>query len=329
MPLLHVLGCKIISPHIKSLTKVLFHVRSYSTSQSTAELFSKEDSLPEIRDKLRGLGQGSIDFVPDYQPGIGLITLNNPTRHNAMSGVMMSQLADLTDKLENEPADLAGLIVTGSVPAKAFCAGLDLSTAKEYLLTPVAGVAFGRLMHDTLSRFSRLPLISVASLAYPALGGGAEISTACDFRVLAPSSRIQFLQTRMAIAPAWGATNRLIRLIGRSKALKYLASSAPISPDVGYQIGLVDHVSQDSLDPYTQCLEDSAKMLASFFVLDSKGNRVSPRALQGIKKLVAHADLVNDDIEYDMEVLSKLWGSEENLKAVLGGGQKSKTTKKE
>jgi hypothetical protein len=124
MPLLPVLGCKIISPHIKSLTKVLFHVRSYSTSQSTAELFSKEDSLPEIRDKLRGLGQGSIDFVPDYQPGIGLITLNNPTRHNAMSGVMMSQLADLTDKLENEPADLAGLIVTGSVPAKAFCAGL-------------------------------------------------------------------------------------------------------------------------------------------------------------------------------------------------------------
>ena len=203
----------------------------------------------------------------------------------------------------------------------------DLSTAKEHLLSPVAGVAFGRLMHDTLSRFARLPYITVASLAYPALGGGAEISTACDFRVLAPSSRIQFLQSRMAIAPAWGATSRLVRLIGRSKALKYLASSAPISPEIGLHMGLVDHISQDGPDPYSLCLEDSANMLASF-VLDPKGNRVSSRALQGIKKLVAHADLGNDDIDYDMEVLSKLWGSEENLKAVLGGGQKSQTSKK-
>jgi ethylmalonyl-CoA/methylmalonyl-CoA decarboxylase len=100
------------------------NAKHYSTSQPTAELFSPHDSLPEIRTKLRGLGQGTIDFVPDYQPGVGLITLNNPTRHNAMSGVMMSQLADLTDKLESEPTDLAGLIVTGAMPAKAFCAGL-------------------------------------------------------------------------------------------------------------------------------------------------------------------------------------------------------------
>ncbi|KAI9289697.1 ClpP/crotonase-like domain-containing protein [Umbelopsis sp. AD052] len=320
MPLF-LLRSKIALPHVRSLV----NAKPYSTLQPTVELFSPRDSLPEIRDKLRGLGQGTIDFVPDYQPGVGLITLNNPTRHNAMSGVMMSQLADLTDKLENEPTDLAGLIVTGAMPAKAFCAGLDLSTAKEHLLSPVAGVAFGRLMHDTLSRFSRLPYITVASLAYPALGGGAEISTACDFRVLAPSSRIQFLQSRMAIAPAWGATNRLIRLIGRSKALKYLASSAPISPELGLHMGLVDHISQDGPDPYTLCLEESANMLASF-VLDPKGNRVSSRALQGIKKLVAHADLAHDDIEYDMEVLSGLWGSEENLKAVLGGGQKSKSS---
>lgn len=188
-------------------------------------------------------------------------------------------------------------------------------------MSPVAGVAFGRLMHDTLSRFSRLPLITVASIGYPALGGGAEISTACDFRVLAPTSRIQFLQSRMAIAPAWGATNRLVRLIGRSKALKYLASSAPISPETGLQLGLVDHITDESYDPYNRCLDDATKILTSF-AFDGKGNRVSPRALQGIKKLVAHADPI-DDIEYDMEVLSQLWGSPENLQAVLGGGQKN------
>jgi Enoyl-CoA hydratase/isomerase len=118
MPLF-LLGSKIASPHVRSLAIAFLSAKPYSTFQPASR-----DSLPEIRDKLRGLGQGTIDFVPDYQPGVGLITLNNPTRHNAMSGVMMSQLADLTDKLENETADLAGIIVTGAMPAKAFCAGL-------------------------------------------------------------------------------------------------------------------------------------------------------------------------------------------------------------
>lgn len=130
MPLF-LLGSKIASLHVRSLTRAYWHAKPYSTSQPTTELFSPHDSLPEIRNKLRGLGQGTIDFVPDYQPGVGLITLNNPTRHNAMSGVMMSQLADLTDKLENEPTDLTGLIVTGAMPAKAFCAGLGKKKKKQ------------------------------------------------------------------------------------------------------------------------------------------------------------------------------------------------------
>jgi hypothetical protein len=98
--------------------------RSFTTPPSSSELFESSDTLPTIRDKLRNLGHGSVDFIPDYQPGIGLVQLNNPARHNAMSGIMMSQLADLTDKLESRPNDLVGLIVTGSQPSKAFCAGL-------------------------------------------------------------------------------------------------------------------------------------------------------------------------------------------------------------
>jgi ethylmalonyl-CoA/methylmalonyl-CoA decarboxylase len=201
-----------------------------------------------------------------------------------------------------------------------FSTTLDLSTAKEHLLSPVAGVAFGRLMHDTLSRFSRLPLVTVASVGHPALGGGAEISTACDFRVLAPTSRIQFLQSLMAIAPAWGATGRLVHLIGRARALQYLGTSAPISAQVGSQIGLVDRICDISPDPHTSCLEESVNFLTSF-THDEKGNRVSPRAIQGIKKLVVQTD-GPEDIEYDMNILSQLWGSEENLRAVLGGGSK-------
>lgn len=111
-----------------------FHGIKYQSSQAaTSELFTENDSLAEIRHKLRALGQGSIDFVPDYQPGIGLVTLNNPVRHNAMSGIMMSQLADLTDKLEAQPNDLVGLIVTGAMPSKAFCAGLGIKAPQDSL----------------------------------------------------------------------------------------------------------------------------------------------------------------------------------------------------
>lgn len=98
--------------------------RHFTTPNSSSELFTPSDTLPTIRDKLRKLGHGTIDFTPDYRPGIGLVQLNNPARHNAMSGVMMSQLADLTDHLESQPSDLIGLIIIGSQPSKAFCAGL-------------------------------------------------------------------------------------------------------------------------------------------------------------------------------------------------------------
>lgn len=111
-------------------SRTLLATFSYTKDASPASLLSPTDSLPTIRNKLRAIGEGSVDFDPSYAPGIALITLNNPSRHNALSGKMMAELADVVDTLERwtsfeskEREDLVGLILTGS-EGKSFCAGL-------------------------------------------------------------------------------------------------------------------------------------------------------------------------------------------------------------
>ncbi|KAK2493018.1 hypothetical protein MC885_009284 [Smutsia gigantea] len=138
--------------------------------------FHEED----VRKQLQQFPGGSIDLQKE-DSGIGILTLNNPTKMNAISGVMMLQLLEKVIELENW-TEGKGLIVHGA--KNTFSSGSDLNTVKA-LRTPEAsidGMALCMFMQNTLTRFMRLPLISVALVQGRALGGGAEFTTACDFR---------------------------------------------------------------------------------------------------------------------------------------------------
>ncbi|XP_008063803.1 ethylmalonyl-CoA decarboxylase isoform X3 [Carlito syrichta] len=140
---------------------------------STSHGFHEE----EIKKKLQQFPGGSIDLQKDDN-GIGILTLNNPSKMNAFSGVMMLQLLEKVIELENW-TEGKGLIVRGA--KYTFSSGSDLNAVKA-LGTPEDGMALCMFMQNTLTRFMRLPLISVALVQGRALGGGAEFTTACDFR---------------------------------------------------------------------------------------------------------------------------------------------------
>ncbi|XP_069455120.1 ethylmalonyl-CoA decarboxylase isoform X5 [Ovis canadensis] len=131
----------------------------------------------EVKKKLEQFPGGSIDLQKENN-GIGIITLNNPSKMNAFSGVMMLQLLEKVIELENW-TEGKGLIVRGA--KNTFSSGSDLNAVKA-LGTPEDGMAVCMFMQNTLTRFMRLPLISVALVQGQALGGGAEVTTACDFR---------------------------------------------------------------------------------------------------------------------------------------------------
>ncbi|XP_012516309.1 PREDICTED: ethylmalonyl-CoA decarboxylase isoform X1 [Propithecus coquereli] len=152
-------------------TKLLNQVGSslYNTSHG----FHEE----EVKKTLQQFPGGSID-LQKKDNGIGILTLNNPSKLNAFSGVMMLQLLERVIELENW-TEGKGLIVRGA--KNTFSSGSDLNAVKA-LGTPEDGIALCMFMQNTLTRFMRLPLISVALVQGWALGGGAEFTTACDFR---------------------------------------------------------------------------------------------------------------------------------------------------
>jgi ethylmalonyl-CoA/methylmalonyl-CoA decarboxylase len=101
------------------------------------------------------------------------------------------------------------------------------------------------LMRNNLSRIQSLPLLSVALVQGKAFGGGSELTTACDFRVMTKDTEIGFVRIRLGVATAWGAGSRLVQIISPSKALEVMMSGRLIKADESLNLGLVQHVISD------------------------------------------------------------------------------------
>jgi ethylmalonyl-CoA/methylmalonyl-CoA decarboxylase len=169
-----------------------------------------------------------------------VLEIHSPSARNALSGRMMAQLADVVTLLE-EPevhGELNAVVLRGT--GGWFCAGADLRVAQTELTSREAGAAMGELMIDTLTRFRRLPLVSVACIEGGAYGGGAELATACDFRILEAKAVIQFVQVRMGVSPAWGGGARLYKIVGRQDALRLLCTAEKLSAQRALEMKLAD-----------------------------------------------------------------------------------------
>ncbi|CAH2249731.1 ethylmalonyl- decarboxylase isoform X1 [Pelobates cultripes] len=149
--------------------------------QRCLSLYNSSHGFDEtkIKEKLAQLSGGSIDLRKG-ENGIAELCINNPSRMNAFTGTMMIQLEERISELESWQ-DGKGLIVYGA--GNNFCTGSDLNAVKA-ISSPKEGIMMCMLMQNTLTRMQRLPLISVALIQGKAMGGGSELCTACDFRLI-------------------------------------------------------------------------------------------------------------------------------------------------
>ncbi|XP_051881027.1 ethylmalonyl-CoA decarboxylase isoform X2 [Pristis pectinata] len=158
----------------------------------------------------------------------------------------------------------------------------------------------------------RLPLISVALVQGKALGGGAEVATACDFRLMTSGSEIRFVHKLMGLVPGWGGATRLIKLIGYRNALKLLTSAQHVDPAMGLNIGLVDEILVSSDE------ESSLKEAHNWLNQYIKGSSQVIRAIKNVvvsgRELSQEESLKNEKI-----IFGTLWGSPANLKALAQG----------
>lgn len=165
------------------------------------------------------------------------LVINRPEKRNALSRSLLKALEEAADAhSQDETLKLA--IVTGAGD-RSFAAGGDLhelSTVRDQ--ESAAQVAEdSRRALDALRSF---PVPVVAALNGDALGGGAELAAACDFRVAAAHARIGFIQGRLAISTAWGGGVDLLQIVGPSVGLRLLCRNELLSAADASAIGLVD-----------------------------------------------------------------------------------------
>lgn len=175
----------------------------------------------------------------EVQEGVAIVKINRPKQLNALSEQVIRDLAGCIAQIEKDQDKIDVVIVTGAGD-RAFVAGADISLMAQ--LTPKEGMAFSRLGQDTFLALSNLPMPVIAAVNGFALGGGNELSMACDIRIASDKAKFGQPEVGLGITPGYGGTQRLPRLIGLGLA-KYLNFTADIvDAETALKWGLVDFV---------------------------------------------------------------------------------------
>jgi enoyl-CoA hydratase/carnithine racemase len=167
-----------------------------------------------------------------------LITLNRPPA-NAISEALITEVnAALTSVQSDE--SVRAVILTGAGD-KIFCGGADLGSA----FSGGDVEQFIRFGNSVMRKIERFPKPVIAAINGHAMGGGMEIAMACHLRLMKESARMGQTESNLGIIPGYGGTQRLPRLIGRTKALEFLLLGTQIPAPECLALGLVNRLSKE------------------------------------------------------------------------------------
>ena len=167
-----------------------------------------------------------------------LITLNRPPA-NAISEQLITEVNAALNSVHTDDA-VRAVILTGAGD-KIFCGGADLGSA----FSGGDIEQFIRFGNSVMRKIERFPKPVIAALNGHAMGGGMEIAMACHFRLMKETARMGQTESNLGIIPGYGGTQRLPRLIGRTKALEFLLLGTQIPAAECLALGLVNRLSKE------------------------------------------------------------------------------------
>jgi enoyl-CoA hydratase len=235
--------------------------------------------------------------------GVGLITIDRPAVHNAISLGTMAELDCVLAWLETK-STVGAVVITGA-GERTFVSGGDLKDFAQ-LQTHEAAAAMSRQMQSLMARLELLQIPVIGAINGDCLGGGCEVALAADIRVVSERSHFGFKQVALGITPAWGGRRRLVRLIGRAKALMLLLSGELLDAHEAGRIGLADKVVPHG------------RTLASAVELAQQIAANPPMAVRAIKRAVNYDSATSDSeaIEFEANVFAETWVSRDHEEAL-------------
>lgn len=177
--------------------------------------------------------------------GVALVTFDRPDELNTLSLELISEIAHVLELVERSSA--AALILTGS--GRAFCAGADLKLLtsdrsrighspielRDKYLAPLAKL---------FDSFEERPFPIIAAINGYALGGGCEMALSADFRLMSRTARLGLPEVTLGAIPGAGGVQKLIRHVGRAKALEWILLGSHVSAEEAERRGLIVEVTE-------------------------------------------------------------------------------------
>lgn len=179
-----------------------------------------------------------VDKLTGKKEGITVLGLNRPAAKNSFNRALVNRFTSILSDLTHDKH--TRVVVLRSLTPGIFCAGADL---KERLQMPPEEVSkFVSTLRNLLIAIEQLPMPVIAALDGAALGGGLEMALACDMRTAVEDVKLGLVETKLAILPGAGGTQRLPRLLNPSLAKELIFTSRIFDGKYAKEMGIVNHV---------------------------------------------------------------------------------------
>lgn len=190
------------------------------------------------------------NIITSNENGILTITINRETKLNALNIETLSEIKAAVTAAQTDKT-VAGIILTGAGP-KAFAAGADISEFVNFDEAQSRKMSVdGHAVMNTIEQSSKVVIAAVNGFA---LGGGCELAMACHLRVASDNAKFGQPEVNLGVPPGYGGTQRLIQLVGKTKAVELLLTADAIGANEAMEYGLVNYVvPMDDLLP--KCCE--------------------------------------------------------------------------
>ena len=233
------------------------------------------------------------------EDGVALIVFDRPPA-NAYDAAMLIELTAAVHRVADDPA--ARVAILKSANPKFFCTGADISVLQT--ATSASFANFLTIAQESVDAIVRTPKLFIAAISGHCIGGGLEIALGCDFRFASAGKyRFGLAEVNLGLSPGMGGTQRLPRLIPKSRALRMMVTGETIVADEALTLGIVDRVFPEE-SFWTDVMAEAKKLaagptMAQGYIKLSVNNGLETSLAQGLAIERAHQNQLfgSDDVK--------------------------------
>jgi enoyl-CoA hydratase len=246
------------------------------------------------------------NIVVETRGPVGLVTLNRPKALNALNAGLAKELACALDAFEADDG-IGAIVITGG--EKAFAAGADIKEMKDKTFLEAY---LGDFITKDWERIATCRKPVIAAVAGYALGGGCEVAMMCDFIIAADTAKFGQPEITLGIIPGAGGSQRLTRLVGKSKAMEMCLTGRLMDAAEAERSGLVSRIV-----PAADLVEEAVKTATTIAKLSRPVTMMTKEAVNR-----AYETTLSEGIRFERRLFHSLFGTADQKEGMAAFAEK-------